>query len=128
MGGCSTSALTGASTVEWWVRSWGLSVQEQEELWWRWRRGESLRLIARRMGKRGPSVGAFVLQSGGIQQPPRRRPACSLSAAEREEISRGVAAGNSCRVIAKRLGPSALDGVAGAGPGRWPLPLSSPAG
>jgi IS30 family transposase len=86
------------------VRSWGLSVQEQEELWARWRHGESLRLIARRMGKRGPSVRAFVLQSGGVKQPPRRRPARCLSAAEREEISRGVAAGDSCRVIAMRLG------------------------
>jgi IS30 family transposase len=86
------------------VRSWGLSVQEQEELWRRWRQGESLRLIARRMGKRGPSVRAFVLQSGGVKQPPRRRPAGSLSVAEREEISRGVAAGDSGRAIAKRLG------------------------
>jgi IS30 family transposase len=86
------------------VRSWGLSVHEQEELWARWRQGESLRLIARRMGKRGPSVRAFVLQSGGVKQPPRRRPAGSLSAAEREEISRGVAAGDSCRAIASRLG------------------------
>jgi hypothetical protein len=86
------------------VRSWGLSVQEQEELWARWRHGESLRLIARRMGKRGPSVRAFVLQSGGVKQPPRRRPARCLSAAEREEISRGVAAGDSGRVIAMRLG------------------------
>ena len=86
------------------MRSWGLSVQEQDEVWARWRRGESLRLIARRMGKRGPSVRAFVLQSGGVKQPPRRRPARSLSAAEREEISRGVAAGDSCRAIASRLG------------------------
>jgi DNA-binding CsgD family transcriptional regulator len=86
------------------MRSWGLSVQEQEELWSRWRNGESLRLIARRMGKRGPSVRAFVLQSGGVQQPSRRRPARSLSAAEREEISRDLAAGDSCRAIAKRLG------------------------
>jgi IS30 family transposase len=86
------------------VRSWGLSVQEQEELWARWRHGESLRLIARRMGKRGPSVRAFVLQSGGVKQPPRRRPARCLSAAEWEEISRGVAVGDSCRVIAMRLG------------------------
>jgi IS30 family transposase len=86
------------------VRSWGLSAEEQEELWARWRQGESLRLIARRMGKRGPSVRAFVLQSGGVKQPPRRRPASSLSAAEREEISRGVAAGDSCRAIASRLG------------------------
>jgi IS30 family transposase len=86
------------------VRSWGLSVQEQEELWRRWRQGESLRLIARRMGKRGPSVRAFVLQSGGVKQPPRQRPARSLSVDEREEISRGIAAGDSCRTIARRLG------------------------
>jgi IS30 family transposase len=95
------------------VRSWGLSVQEQEELWRRWRQGESLGLIARRMGKRGPSVRAFVLQSGGVKQPPRGRPARSLSAAEREEISRGVAAGDSCRAIASRLGrsPSTVSGA-----------------
>jgi len=75
------------------MRSWGLSVQEQEELWRRWRRGESLRLIARQMGKRGPSVRAFVLQTGGVQRHPPRRAQRSLSMAEREEISRGVAAG-----------------------------------
>jgi hypothetical protein len=54
------------------VRSWGLSVQEQEELWRRWRQGESLRLLARRMGKRCPSVRAFVLQTGGVKQPLHR--------------------------------------------------------
>jgi IS30 family transposase len=55
-------------------------------------------------GKRGPSVRAFVLQSGGVQRPtPRRRARC-LSMADREEISRGVAAGVSCRQLAARLG------------------------
>jgi DNA-binding CsgD family transcriptional regulator len=86
------------------VRSWGLSAAEQDEVWRRWRQGESLRLIARRLGKRGPSVRAFVLQSGGVQRPPPRRQARCLSMAEREEISRGVAAGVSCRQIAARLG------------------------
>jgi IS30 family transposase len=86
------------------VRSWGLSAAEQDEVWARWRQGESLRLIARRLGKRGPSVRAFVLQTGGVQRrPPRRAPRC-LSMAEREEIRRGVAASDSCRAIAKRLG------------------------
>jgi hypothetical protein len=37
-------------------------------VWVRWRQGESLRLIARRMGKRVPSVRAFVLQTGGVQR------------------------------------------------------------
>ena len=86
------------------MRSWGLSAAEQDQVWARWRQGESLRLIARRLGKRGPSVRAFVLQTGGVQRhPPRRAPRC-LSMAEREEISRGVAAGESCRKVAARLG------------------------
>ena len=86
------------------MRSWGLSATEQDEVWARWRQGASLRLIARRLGKRGPSVRAFVLQTGGGQRhPPHRAPRC-LGMAEREEISRGVAAGDSCRAIAKRLG------------------------
>jgi IS30 family transposase len=86
------------------VRSWGLSAAEQDEVWVRWRQGESLRLIARRLGKRGPSVRAFVLQTGGLQRHPPRRAPRSLTMAEREEISRGVAAGESCRQIAARLG------------------------
>ena len=86
------------------MRSWGLSAVEQDEVWARWRQGDSLRLIARRLGKRGPSVRAFVLQTGGVQRhPPRRAPRC-LNMADREEISRGVAAGESCRQIAVRLG------------------------
>ena len=86
------------------MRSWGLSAAEQDEVWARWRQGESLRLIARRLGKRGPSVRAFVLQTGGVQQHPPRRAQRCLSMAEREEISRGVAAGEPCRQIAARLG------------------------
>ena len=60
------------------MRSWGLSAVEQDEVSQRWRRGESLRLIARRLGKRGPSVRAFVLQSGGVQCPPPGRAARAL--------------------------------------------------
>jgi IS30 family transposase len=86
------------------VRSWGLSAQEQDEVWARWRRGESLRLIARQLGKRVPSVRAFVLQTGGVQRHPPRRAQRSLSMAEREEVSRGVAAGEPGRQIAARLG------------------------
>jgi IS30 family transposase len=73
-------------------------------VWARWRRGQSLRLIARQLGKRAPSVRAFVLQTGGVQHHPPRRAQRSLSMAEREEVSRGVAAGEPCRQIAARLG------------------------
>ena len=80
MGGCIASALTDWSGVEVVVRCWGLSAAEQDEVWARWRQGESLRLIARRLGKRGPSVRAFVLQSGGVQRHPPRRASRSLTA------------------------------------------------
>jgi hypothetical protein len=54
-------------------------------------------MIARQLGKRVPSVRAFVLQTGGLQRHPPRRGQRCLSVTEREEISRGVAAGKSCR-------------------------------
>jgi hypothetical protein len=47
-------------------------------------------MIARRMGRRGSSVRAFVLQTDGVQQRPPQRAARSLTAAEREEIGRGA--------------------------------------
>jgi hypothetical protein len=61
------------------VRSWGLSAAEQYEVWRRWRQGESLRLIARRLGRRAPSVRAFVLQSGGGATAPAPAPSSALS-------------------------------------------------
>jgi hypothetical protein len=79
------------------VRSWGLSAAEQDEVWARWRRGQSLRLIARQLGKRVPSVRAFVLQTGGVQHHPPRRAQRSLGMAEGEEISSiGVAVPDAC--------------------------------
>jgi hypothetical protein len=103
------------------MRSWGLSAVEQDEVWQRWRRGESLRLIARRLGKRGPSVPALVLQTGRVQCPPPRRAAPALMLAEREEISRGLVAGDSRRVIAQRLGraPSTVSREVTRNGGRW---------
>jgi IS30 family transposase len=44
--------------------------------------------------------------TGGISPPQRRRRRCALTPAEREEISRGLATGESLRVIAARLGRS----------------------
>jgi IS30 family transposase len=44
------------------------------------------------------------LQSGGVQQRPPQPAARSLTAGGREKISRGMAAGHSCRAMARRLG------------------------
>lgn len=48
-------------------------------------------------------VQRYFRQTGGVRQAPRCRSVRHLSAAEREEISRGIAAGESARVIAVRL-------------------------
>src|SRR5690606_28694178 len=50
------------------------------------------------------SVQRILAESGGIRPAQRRRSARVLSLAEREEISRGMAAGQSMRAIAASLG------------------------
>src|SRR5215210_3155644 len=46
----------------------------------------------------------MIEATGGISPPQRRRRGCALTSSEREEISRGLAAGESLRAIAARLG------------------------
>jgi IS30 family transposase len=79
---------------------------ERVEVWDRRRAGESNRLIGRRLGRSAGSIRAMVESSGGVRLAVRRRSVRQLSLVEREEISRGVAAGESLRVIGRRLGRS----------------------
>src|SRR5215207_1442671 len=61
----------------WWVRSWGLSAAEQDEVWRRWREGQSLPLIARQMGKRGPRYEGLCCRPVASSSAHRSaRPAC----------------------------------------------------
>ena len=89
------------------MRDYGFSSVQQEELWRRWRSGESLGGIARGMGAQLQHVRRFLLQTGGLKSPVRCRSLRHLSAREREEVSRGIAAGLSARAIARNLGRSA---------------------
>ncbi len=90
------------------MQTFGLSPDQQEQVWARWRAGQSLRSIARSLGINRPaSVRCLMAATGGVRRPARRRAAHQLSAAEREEISRGLAAKESTRSIARRLGRSA---------------------
>ena len=73
-------------------------------MWDRWQRGESLHQIAALFDRRHTSVRRILAESGGIRPPQRRRSSRVLSLAEREEISRGMAAGKSMRMIAASLG------------------------
>lgn len=73
-------------------------------MWDRWQRGEPLHQIAALFDRHASSVRGILLQHGGIRPPSKRRSPRTLSLAEREEISRGLAAGRSIRSIAASLG------------------------
>jgi IS30 family transposase len=88
------------------VRWVGCSAVERRELWERWRRGESIREISRALGRDHSSVGYRIRQGGGVVPRERRRSRLALRVDEREEISRGLAAGLSARRIAAGLGRS----------------------
>jgi IS30 family transposase len=76
---------------------------QSAEVWDRWQRGEGLSLIGRVFGKRSSQIFAHLKPHGGIRPVPRRRSRRVLGMDEREEISRGVAAGVSLRSIATSL-------------------------
>ena len=85
----------------------GFTAAEKTELWDRWQRGESLKAIGRAFGKPSSSIHLQVSPHGGIRPAPRRRSRLSLTLSEREEISRGLAAHQSARSMARLLGRSA---------------------
>ena len=79
--------------------------QQKAELWERWKSGQCIAAIARTLGRRNKSgVYRVLALNGGIAPRPRRRAAGALRLEEREEISRGLAAGQSFRQIAFGLG------------------------
>ena len=79
-------------------------------MWDRWQKGESLASIARHFDRHHSAIQGILSRTGGIRAPQRRRAGLALTLAEREEISRGVVAGQSIRSIAASLGraPSTL--------------------
>lgn len=79
---------------------------QKAEMWDRWQRGETLHQIARLFDRGHSSVRRIIAENGGIRPSPRRRSVHSLTLAEREEISRGIAVGRSMRAIAAQLGRS----------------------
>ena len=84
----------------------GFSDLEKAEIWQGWKIGKTLRGIGRALDRRSSHVRVFVAASGGIAPPTRRRSPRTLSRSEREEISRGLAAGDSMRTIATALNRS----------------------
>lgn len=78
--------------------------ESQKRLMWdRWQRGESLQQIAQLFDRNHSSIQRILAETGGIRLAPRHRAGRVLSTIEREEISRGLVAGESIRAIATRL-------------------------
>ncbi len=72
-------------------------------MWDRWQKGDSLHAIARLFDRSHGAIGRILSRTGGIRPPKRTRSRFTLTLAEREEISRGVVAGQSIRAIAASL-------------------------
>jgi DNA-binding CsgD family transcriptional regulator len=88
------------------ARTW-FTPKQRAELWERWRSGQCVADIARALARRNKSgVYRVLALHGGIAPTPRRRAPRALRLEEREEISRGIAAGRSIRQIAQGLGRS----------------------
>lgn len=76
----------------------------RERVWELWAQGNSIHAIAREVGMFRTSVTKCLNATGGVRPGPRKRAERCLVAAEREEISRGLARGESFRAIARQIG------------------------
>jgi len=72
-------------------------------MWERWRQGWTLHQIAQLFDRAHTSVQGILSRTGGIRPSARTRCAMALTPAEREEISRAMAEGQSIRSIAAQL-------------------------
>ncbi len=80
--------------------------EQKQQMWDLWQQGSSMTEIARLFDRGHTTVNGIIARSGGVRPRRRTRSSRSLNLAEREEISRGIAAGRSLRAIALRLGRS----------------------
>ena len=84
----------------------GLSREKRVELWARWKSGQCGSDIARALERTKGAIHHVLAFNGGIPPVARRRSPVALMLDEREEISRGIAAGQSISGIAAGLGRS----------------------
>ncbi len=80
-----------------------ITAAQREEFWRRYRAGKSVLGIIGALRQRRGNINRVLEASGGIPPAPRTRSHRVLRFGEREEISRALAAGDSFRVIARRL-------------------------
>jgi IS30 family transposase len=76
---------------------------ERVAIWEGWKRGVSLIEIGKGLDRRTSSVFGLIRDAGGYAPKPRRRAERALQLSDRESISRGIAAQQSIRAIARGL-------------------------
>jgi IS30 family transposase len=81
-----------------------LSVAEHVEIRRRIADGQTFAVAAAAVGCSTKSIQRLMIRCGGLPPPSRARSALRLSCAEREELSRGLRAGEALRAVAARLG------------------------
>ena len=81
-----------------------LDSRQMDAIWEQLQAGHAAKPVARAMGLSTGTVRTYLLRCGGIRPSARHRRQGRLSLTEREEISRGLAAGWSLRLIAAELG------------------------
>jgi len=79
------------------------SAEDRETIWNMREAGVPVKRIAKHLGRQNSSLRMFIADQGGTRPPARERSELRLSLEEREEISRGLAAGLSIRAIAEGL-------------------------
>ena len=88
---------------EWSGNARRLSRADRAEIERRIFAGETFALAAAAVGCSTRSIQRFLASTGGLKRRVRERSPVRLSLAEREDVSRGLLAGNSLRTIATRL-------------------------
>lgn len=82
------------------------TAHQQTTIWSMWSQGKSLSEIGREISKHAGSIFCFLQRYGGIKPVNPIRSKKALTLFEREEISRGLSANLSIRLIAKNLSRS----------------------
>jgi len=77
--------------------------EQKSEIWDRWQRGESMSSIGRGFDRDSSSIYPLLSRTGGIRPADRKQSRLALTLGEREIISRGIAACQSVRAIARKL-------------------------
>src|SRR5215204_6208007 len=83
---------------------WQRTPAELNAIWARWKAGDTFDAMGQAFGCSLFTIYDLIRRSGGVPPRPRRRSPRVLSTPEREEISRALAARESLRAVARRLG------------------------